>query len=333
VAEQGTFVLATACAAEDAAGVARRVAAFDTKVGASICKAMSAFEANMQLQTASLNAIHFLTVGEDNGPLMRKKWFVEEDVLAKVATAMWSFPHSEEIQQGGGAALRALCSGEDTFAEDRKMAAIDAGSLASIVQALTSHTKKEKVQLWNMSAVRAICSHSNADPLEGDTFSLGRKHMAAEEGILSAVIRGMASHSGSEAVQEEGCAALAAICGGEAFICKQHAVMEGAFPAVIKGMKSNSGQGRLQYAGCLAIMSICAGELTDMSPAGQQNTEIRQKAAADAGTLPVVIKALKSHGGNPTIKQVGHAALQSITFNNAKLVALAIKAGAKKEWL
>jgi len=239
-------------------------------------------------------------------------------------------PPCEEIQQGGGAALRALCSGSDGYAEERKMAAIDAGALASIVQALTSHTKKEKVQLWNMSAVRTICSGGD---MEDDTFGLGRKHMAAEEGMLSAVIRGMTSHSGSEAVQEEGCAALASICSGEAFICKQHAVVEGAFPAILKGMKSNSGNGRIQYAGCLAVQCICAGELTDMSPAGQQNTEIRQKAAADAGILPVVIKALKSHGGNPQVKAVGHAALQSITFNNAKLVALAIKAGAKKEWL
>ena len=331
VQEGGCNVVHLACAANDASTYARRSTAYDSKLNVYVTNAMSAYETNVPLLLAACNVIHYMCAGEDGEAISRKHTLcADNDALTKVATAMWSYPHSAELQEAGGAALRALCAGEDPFAEERRQQAVDVGCLASIVQALTSHTRKENVQLWGMSALRAICAGTEASDMSD---GLGRKHMAAEEGCLTAVIRGMGAHAGSERVQEEGMAALAAMCGGESFICKQAAVNDGAFAAIIKGMRSHSGDVRVQYAGCLALQCICAGELTDMSPAGQINTEARQKAAADAGTLNSVVKALKSHGGNAVVKAVGHAALQSITFNNAKLVALAIKTGAKKEWL
>ena len=256
----------------------------------------------------------------------RRQSAADSGALPAIVAGMHAHASKMAVQEKACIAIANICSGTDEAGLARKAAAFDAGAVPAIVAAILAHPGIAAVQA-NGSAALGNSMHSAArtarlevSPLShahcdralslavcyaGDDSGLRRKHAAFEAGAIAPIVRGMEAHGDDASVCENGAFALGNLCRA-------------------LGKVGNSATG-----------DFAAPELASIDEQLRQRTEGQQRkgAAAEAGALEAIVRAMLKHESVEGLQQWGSRALSIITYESTPLRERAKQAGAKMTWL
>ena len=171
-----------------------------------------------------------------------------------------------------------------------------------------------------------------------DEAGLKRKQLAADAGVIHAIISGMQEHVSVSAVQANGSAVLGNIASNidePGLARKDAATSAGAFAAIVAGMKAHSAgecpdrhivppcctwpthlalalatDATVQDFGCFAIGNLCRARGDTDDESAMAKADARKQLAVSQGALDAVVAAMKAHTGDEGIQEHGARALR-----------------------
>jgi len=198
----------------------------------------------------------------------RRQSAAEAGALPAIVAGMSAHPTKPVVQEKGCLAIANICSGTDEAGLARKAAAFDAGAIPAIVAAFTSHPDVVAVLSGGSAAIGNICYAADASGLQ-------RKHVAHEAGAIAPIAVAMACFTSDAAMCENGAFALGNLCRSLG--------------------KVGSGTG-----GDAATPEMAPIEVQMRL---RQEGQDRKQAAADAGALEALVRAMQAHEASPGIQE------------------------------
>mmetsp|Transcript_92023 Transcript_92023/g.177356 ORF Transcript_92023/g.177356 Transcript_92023/m.177356 type:complete len:995 (-) Transcript_92023:165-3149(-) len=227
----------------------------------AIAAAISLLAAHLQdsgIQEVGLTLLTGICCGREDMKLSRQQRLAEGGAIQSVIRALSAHLHTASVQRAATHLLAELCKGQDDVRLALQQRACDEGAMRSLVVALKVHKQNADVLKACLTALTEICSSTKCVITTQQGSGRRSSHFSAVDGNAVAI--------------------------------KQCAINEGAIYAVVSALQVHPHIPLIQQWAALALRNMCYG-----ADAFSRDFDERKQRVKDAGAIPYVVEALRSH--------------------------------------